>query len=238
MAIHVFPSGDEAIQALARFFIDHAQNAIAERGRFNVSLSGGNSPKKLYELLATEYTRAIDWSKACFFFGDERYVPLDHPDSNALMAKKALFDPLQIDPAQVYAVDTALEPAKAASAYIEAIAAHFKTDPIRFDLTLLGLGDDAHTASLFPHTPVLKEKEATVRSVFLTDKNVYRITMTAPLINQSRQIAFLTYGSSKATAVNRILKGEKNIETYPVQLIDPAHGDISWFMDESAAAQR
>ena len=237
MAIHIFPSGDEAIQALARFFIETAKNAIAERGVFNASLSGGSSPKKLYELLATEYGTAIDWNKAYFFFGDERYVPADHADYNALMAKKALFDPLHIPAEQVFAVDTTLDPASAASAYAEAMTAHFKTTPIRFDLTLLGLGDDAHTASLFPHTPVLKEKEATIKSVFLTDKNVYRITMTAPLINQSRQIAFLTFGPSKAAAVSQVLKGEKNIEHYPAQLIEPAQGTASWFLDKSATAQ-
>lgn len=237
MPINIFSSSDETIKTLARFFIETAGKAIEERGVFNVSLSGGSSPKKLYELLAAEYGTAIDWSKVCFFFGDERYVPADHPDFNALMAKKALFDPLKIDAAQVFAVDTTLDPDSAASAYMEAMAAHFKTTPIRLDLSLLGLGDDAHTASLFPHTPVLAEKQATVKSVFLTDKNVYRITMTAPLINQSRQVAFLTFGPSKAAAVNRVLKGEKNIENYPAQLIDPEDGLVSWFLDESAASQ-
>src|SRR5690606_32857689 len=116
------------------------------------------------------------------------------------------------------------------------VSSHFGGGEIRFDLVLLGLGDDAHTASLFPHTPVLKDKSVSIKSVYLAEKGVYRITMTAPMINQARHIAFLVFGESKSKAVYNVLQGEKDTEEYPAQLIEPAAGDLRWFLDEAAAA--
>ncbi|MEP7258344.1 MAG: 6-phosphogluconolactonase [Flavitalea sp.] len=235
MSINVFESGDEAVQALAHFFIDTAEKAIAYKGYFTVALSGGSSPKKLYELLATDYSDKTNWSKVLFFFGDERYVPLDHPDSNALMASKSLFEPLNIDASQIFAVDTSLDPAAAAAKYMETILAHIPHHPVQFDLVLLGLGDDAHTASLFPGASVLKEKEATVKEVYLEDKKIFRITLTAPLINDAHHVAFLVYGQSKAHAINKVLEGEKNTQLYPAQMIHPSEGKLYWFLDKKAA---
>ena len=236
MSINVFESGEEAVKTLAHFFIDTAEKAIAYKGSFNVALSGGSSPKKLYELLAAAYSDKTDWTKVFFFFGDERYVPRDHPDSNALMAKKALFDPLKIDASQIFTVNTSLEPAEAAVKYMDDISSHIRNHPLQFDLVLLGLGDDAHTASLFPHTMVLQEKEATVKEVYLEEKKIYRITLTAPMINDAHHVAFLVYGESKAHAVNKVLEGEKNTQLYPAQMIHPSEGKLYWFLDKSAAA--
>ncbi len=236
MKIHIFKTETALLTALADFFIETATQAIAERGQCTVALSGGRSPKKLYELLASpQFNQQVDWQKVYFFFGDERYVPATSSDSNALMAQKALFDPLQIAPAQIFQVDTTLSPTEAADAYTEAITTHFQQQPVCFDLILLGLGDNAHTASLFPHTPVLAETVAAVKAVYLEDQQVYRITMTAPLINQARQIAFLVYGADKAEAVQQVLEGELNIEQYPAQLISPINGEVDWFLDEAAA---
>lgn len=237
MEIHVFKTEHALLRALANFFVATAAAAIAERGACNVSLSGGRSPEKLYALLASpDFSRRVDWQKVCFFFGDERYVPADHPDSNALMATRTLFDPLGVAAAQIFRVDTSRSPMAAAQAYTAAIMAHFQGQPTCFDLVLLGLGADAHTASLFPHTPVLPEPSASVQAVFLEKQQVYRLTMTAPLLNQARQIAFLVYGEDKADAVQRVLQGAPDPGQYPAQLIRPPAGEVHWFLDETAAA--
>jgi 6-phosphogluconolactonase len=237
MTRNVFKTNDELLLAMVNFVIQCAQEAINERGEFNISLSGGSSPKKLYEMLASpEFNHLLNWKKINFFFGDERYVPADDPESNALMAKKAMFNCLNIADEQIFTVNTALSPEEAAKDYADQINKHFKTRPVQFDLILLGLGDDAHTASLFPGTGVLEESEATVKAVFLKDKNVYRITMTAPLINQAHHIAFMLFGESKTVAVKQVFEGERNSTQYPAQLINPVHGDVTWFMDETAAA--
>jgi len=236
MELHIFPAEDAVLRALANFFVATTNQAIAARGRFAVALSGGNSPKKLYELLASDAYRAqVAWGKVCFFFGDERTVPKTSPDSNYLMAKKALFDPLDIRPDHVFAVDTVLAPTEAAAQYGMAIEEFFGDEPARFDLVLLGLGDNAHTASLFPHTDVLSDQTVGVKDVFVAELNTTRITMTAPLLNQARATAFLVYGAGKAAAVQQILEFPRDIGQYPAQLINPAHGTVNWFLDRAAA---
>jgi len=237
MRLNIFNNSDEAIKAVAAYFIKLAQQAISENGQFNVSLSGGSSPKKLYELLAsTNLKEQIDWTKVYFFFGDERYVPHDHADSNYLMSHNALFAPLNINEKQIFKVDTELDPASAALDYQRCICNHFNDEPV-FDLVLLGLGDDAHTASLFPHTSLLWIDEEFVKEVYLEDKAVYRISMTAPLINKAKNIAFLTFGAGKADAIKFVLEADKDIDNYPAQLINPSNGDLQWFIDEAAAAK-
>lgn len=238
MNLNVFPTADEVLSALAEYFITRASQAIERRGRFAVALSGGNSPKKLYQLLASPaYRERVAWEQAYFFFGDERNVPHTSPDSNYLMAKTALFDPLGIRPTQVFAVDTSLEPAEAAAQYCVDIEEFFGEKKAKFDLVLLGLGDNAHTASLFPHTPVLHDKTVGVKEVWLPEQQVYRITMTAPLLNQARAIAFLVYGADKAVAVAQVLGPAQNIEQYPAQLIAPSSEEVQWYLDEAAAKE-
>lgn len=235
--LHIYETADQTLVALADFFIQTAKRSIIESGRFSVSLSGGSSPKKLYELLATpEYSSRIDWDKVDFFFGDERNVPADHPDNNALMVRKALFDPLRIPAEHIFAIDTSLPPDEAAQRYAETIQKRYQASHVRFDLILLGLGDNSHTASLFPHTPVLHDGSVSVKAVFLEDQNVYRITMTAPLINLGRHLAFLVYGKGKAEAVEAVLNGPEDIENHPAQLIRAAEGEVHWFLDEPAAS--
>ena len=238
MTLHVFPAAEEVLRALADYFVAEASRAVAARGRFVVALSGGNSPRKLYELLASPAYRAqVAWEQAYFFFGDERNVPPISPDSNYLMAKTALFDPLGIRPAQVFAIDTRLAPAEAAAQYAVAIEEFFEEKEARFDFVLLGLGDNAHTASLFPHTPVLHETTVGVKEVFVSELHVFRITFTAPLINQARAIAFLVYGADKALAVQQILESNRDVDQYPAQLIAPTSGEVDWFLDAAAAKE-
>lgn len=235
--LNIFKTPDEVVKATADYFISLGIKAISQSGLFNVSLSGGTSPKKLYELLTTpEYKTQLDWSKVYFFFGDERYVTADSADSNFLMVKTALFEPLKINQKQIFPVNTTLSPDESAADYNRQINTHFNNKKVVFDLILLGLGDNSHTASLFPHTPVLHETEATVKAVFLADQQVFRITKTAKMINQAKHIAFLLYGIGKAEAVHHVLEGSKNIEEYPAQLIQTDTGDINWFLDEAAAS--
>jgi len=234
--VNIFESPEETLEKLAEYFITVAQQSIAGKEKFSVALSGGSSPKKLYEILAVNYKNAIDWNKVCFFFGDERYVPKTDPDSNFLMAKKALFDPLGISETQIFAVDTSFEPEVAAQKYADVLNGFFQGQEVNLDLVLLGLGDNSHTASLFPHTNVLYDKVPSVKEVFLKDQNVYRITLNAPLINQARHIAFLVYGEGKAGAVQHILENDKDINDYPAQLINPVNGDLQWFLDNAAAS--
>lgn len=219
---------------LADFIVDVARNAIATRGRFDFAVSGGSSPKRLYELLTSDaYRDKIDWSKAYFFLGDERNVGLDHPDSNYRMVKQSLFDPLGIADDHIFPVDTLLTPAEAAEKYEATIRRHFGGSDCKFDLVLLGLGSNSHTASLFPHTEVLHEKTALVSGLFIPEVNMFRITFTAPLINLARHAAFLVYGASKAEAVAQIIEGDRDIESHPAQLIENAE----WFIDEQAGKQ-
>lgn len=237
LKLNIFPSEQEVLTGIAKYLIETGNQAITKQSFFNVSLSGGTSPKKLYQLLTTaEYRQQLDWKKVYFFFGDERNVPKNSPDSNFLMAKTSLFDPLQIAENQIFAVDTSLPPEAAATDYANQINNHFENKKVCFDLILLGLGDNSHTASLFPHTDVLNEKDATIKAVFLEDQQVFRITKTALMINQAHHIAFLLYGAGKAEAVKHVLEDPSNVEEYPAQLIKPENGDVQWFMDEAAAA--
>lgn len=236
MKLHVYDTESAVIKALAEYFITTVKAAIRQKDDCAVVLSGGNSPKKLYRLIASEYKHAIEWNKVAFFFGDERYVPFEHPDNNGWMAKQALFDPLNIDDTKIFYIGTSLSPEHDAANYTDAVFTYFGERQPKFDLVLLGLGDNAHTASLFPNTDVLQEEKAIVRSVFLKEQHQYRITMTAPLINEAHKIAFLVYGKSKAVAVQQVIKGNSNIDLYPAQLIQPLDGTVNWFMDKAAAS--
>ena len=235
--VNIFPDVNSVIEGAAKLVVARSQESIQQSGRFSLVLSGGSSPKKLHELLTTPaYRNQVQWDKVFFFFGDERYVPADHPDSNYLMAKKTLFEPLNINESQVFRMNTSLAPEAAALAYENDINGYFADKPSRFDLVILGIGDDAHTASLFPGTSVLQEKTAPVKSLFIEKVKMFRITLTAPLINKAAHVAFLVYGASKAPAVHHIIEGERDINQYPAQLVSPAKGDLSWFLDEAAAA--
>lgn len=236
--IKVFKDPSVVLASLADFIVLRSKAAVTKNGRFNIALSGGSSPKKLYELLASEtYRHQIEWNRIFFFFGDERYVPLYHKESNYLMTERTLFEPLAILQDRIFAVNTVLPPAEAAQDYETRMITHFGGPVCRFDLILLGLGDNSHTASLFPYTKVLHEKKALVKEIFVDEVNMYRITFTAPLINAAHAVAFLVYGGTKAGAVRHILEDDLNIEAYPAQLVKPVDGELYWFMDEAAASE-
>lgn len=239
MGLNIFSNINDLLDALAKAICKAAEEAISARGQFNFVLSGGSSPRKLYELLASDaYKNKIDWDKTYFFFGDERFVPQSDFQRNSLMAKETLFDPLNIAESHIYNVITTGTPKEAAQNYAASIVAHFLNKPIEFDFILLGLGDNAHTASLFPNTTVLRETEATIESVFVKDVDMYRITMTAPLINQAKNIAFLVFGKNKAEAVFHVLEDKfGSSQHYPARLIASEQPKVQWFMDIAAASK-
>lgn len=238
MQLHVAPTETDTLHQLADYFVQVAGQAIAARGRFTVALSGGNSPKRLHELLASsEYRNQVAWDRVLFFFGDERYVPHSDPESNYRMARETLLTPLGIAPEQVFAIDTSLAPEEAARQYTEVLEGVFAPGAVQLDLAVLGLGDNAHTASLFPHTPVLQDQSVGAQAVFVEEKQAYRITLTAPLLNQARAVAFLVYGADKAAAVQRVLTAERDVQELPAQLIAPTSGELHWFLDEASGAR-
>jgi 6-phosphogluconolactonase len=236
MNLLIYKTKNELLKDLAEYIITIGEKAIAEKDCFNFVLTGGNSPKELYSLLATEYRDKLDWTKVFFFIGDERNVPPGHESYNGLMARKSIIDPLNVAADHVFFVDTTLAPEKAAIEYAKEITNHFDGADLAFDLILLGMGDDAHTASLFPGTEVLGNKEVTVDSVFVEKLDTYRITFTAPLINKAKNVAFLVFGESKAEAIKHVIEDQtKNTALYPSQLIDPIDGGLTFFLDSEAA---
>ncbi|WP_379091814.1 6-phosphogluconolactonase [Pedobacter sp. UC225_65] len=235
MNLHIFKSVAELNENLIAYVVEIATKAIATKGRFDFVLTGGNSPKQLYKELATTYKDKIDWTKVYFFFGDERNVLPDHKDYNGLMAKENLFDHLQTPANHIFYMDTTLGPEEAAKAYKKALDMHFSGTEIVFDLILLGMGDDAHTASIFPHTDLVQNQSEDVAAVWVEKLSTFRISLTAPLINKAKNVAFITFGENKANALKHVIGDErKDYANYPAQLIKPLDGHLDWFVDEQA----
>jgi 6-phosphogluconolactonase len=238
MNLLIYHGKDELLEDLAAFILKVGNEAIAESGRFNFVLTGGSSPKTLYQQLATKYKDELDWQRVYFFFGDERNVSSTDKDYNGLMAAESLLNPLNIQKDHIFYVNTSLSPVEAALEYQNAINMHFNGAQPVFDLILLGMGDDAHTASLFPDTDILESSEVGVEAVFVEKLNTYRISMTAGLINNAKNITFLVFGKSKAEAVKNVIESEEENSTrYPAQLIKPYNGHVTWFLDQEAASQ-
>ncbi|MBC8122729.1 MAG: 6-phosphogluconolactonase, partial [Gemmatimonadaceae bacterium] len=202
------------------FFLNSAQNAVGTHGRFSVSLSGGSTPQKLYRLLATEpFASQIPWAGVHFFWGDERYVSQDHPDSNYRMVKQNLLDHIPIPAVNVHPMPTGYtELEDAARAYSEELERFFEGD-IRFDLALMGMGPDGHTASLFPGDPALQVTDHPVAVAYPTSQPTARLTLTIPVFNQSQQVVFLISGTDKAKVLSAVVGTDET--TYPSQLILP-----------------
>lgn len=223
-----YNSYDLLSQAAAHFFLVAYSRSIAARDRFTVALSGGNTPRRMYELLATrEFSQNINWKKVFIFFSDERYVPHNDPESNFKMAKEALLDHISIPQKNIFAIPVASTPAKDAAAYEASVKNITAGTKFSFDLILLGMGADGHTASLFPGTAILQEKKRLVKENFLTGKNIYRISFTLPLINKAKQILLIINGREKETILKRISSGRKTKTPLPVQLVK---GDITWMI--------
>jgi 6-phosphogluconolactonase len=236
--IRVYPDLESLSRAAAALIATQADLAVAARGRFSLALSGGATPRRTYELLAAPpLMDQVPWDRVHVFWGDERCVPLDDPRSNARMAKEAWLDRVPIPARQIHPITCARDPAAAARDYEARLRKFFSGAPPRLDLVLLGLGDNGHTASLFPGTPVLEEQERWAAAVYVAAGDLYRVTLTAPLINQAVLVAFLVAGGAKAEILREVLHGPRDPARLPAQLIRPHPGDLLWLADLEAAAQ-
>jgi len=236
--IEVLPTSTDLFQAAAKEFVRVGRAAIAERGRFTAALSGGSTPRSLYSLLAKDYAN-FSWSQTFLFFGDERHVPPDHPDSNYRMVNEALLSSAPIPVENVYRVKAELSDASAAALeYEERLRSFFKLGPAEFphfDLILLGLGPDGHTASLFPDSEGLKEQSRLVIANWVEKFKTHRITFTFPVLSHVQDVMFLVSGPDKAEMVREILEGNRT-PPFPAQQIQP-EGRLLWMLDEAAAAK-
>lgn len=233
MSIKIFRDANELSQAAARAFIETANKSIAERGRFLVAVSGGSTPMKLYEQLAD---KNLEWSRAHFFWGDERCVPVNDAGNNYGQTKKILFD--KIGMTNIHRIESELEPDSAAQAYAHVLSG-FADAPLdfpRFDLVLLGMGDDGHTASLFPNSPVDMESPVIAVTAHYQDRPAHRVTLTPLVFNQAREVWFLVTDASKAETLRNVLKGERNPGKYPAQRIQPVDGNLVWMVDKAAGS--
>jgi 6-phosphogluconolactonase len=236
--IRTYPDAANLAWAAAEHFATLAAEAIAVRGRFAVALSGGSTPRATYTLLAgDEFAARVDWPRVHVFWGDERCVPPDHPESNFRLADEALLSHVPIPPGNIHRVRGELEPEAAAQDYATALYRFFGTTWPRFDLVLLGMGDDGHTASLFPNSAALHETARSVVAVtaYYQDRPAQRVTLTPPAINAARRVLFLVTGAAKAEILQAVLEGPEG--PYPAQRIRPTSGHLAWLVDVEAASQ-
>lgn len=235
--LHIYKDANEVSIALAEWITSHIESTLQQQDGFTWVLTGGNSPKQLYELLAqSPYRERIQWEKLHFFWGDERAVPFEDSRNNARMTFEALLNNVPVKRDQVHIMQTDITPDASAFAYEKILHRYFPAGDKTFDLVLNGMGDDAHTLSLFPGTPAIKEHTAWVTSFWLEAQQMHRITLTAPVVNLAKQVVFLTFGANKANALQHVLEGPENVELYPSQLIRPISGGLHWFIDEAAAS--
>jgi 6-phosphogluconolactonase len=241
--VRILPDAAAIARRAAELFVQAAREAVAKSDAFTVALSGGSTPKSLYSLLADDagLRAQLPWEKMHFFFGDERHVPPDHPDSNFRMANESLFSKALVKALRITRIKGEYADAeKAALEYEQVLRAYFTIEGgglPRFDLVLLGMGDEGHTLSLFPGTKALHAPpdRIAVRNwigKFCTE----RITLTAPAVNQANQVLFLVTRADKAPALKAVLEGPYEPEQLPAQLIQPAHGKLLWLVDQAAGA--
>jgi len=237
--VSVFDDAESLARAAAERFAELARESVAERGLFTVALSGGSTPRRIYELLAGEGLRgSVDWRGVHVFFGDERMVPPDSAESNYRMASEALLSKVEIPPENVHRIEGVGDAAANASAYESEMRVLFgDAGWPRLDLVLLGMGDDGHTASLFPGTAALNEQSLWVAPNWVEKLGAWRVTLTAPVINAARHVIFLITGAGKAERLREVLKGERDPARLPSQLIRPSDGTLEWFVDRAAASK-
>ncbi len=231
----------ELFQAAAEDVLHSATDAITRRGRFTIALSGGSTPRSLYTLIAANASGSLPWTQLFFFWGDERHVPPTDPESNYRMVNETLLSKVPVPPANVFRIPTEDPDASAvAEAYEKTLQKFFALQPgefPRFDLILLGMGPDGHTASLFPESQALQEKSRLVVANWVEKLHTHRITLTLPVLNAARRVVFLVSGSDKAPVLREVLEGTAPGEKYPSKLVRPTDGKLIWFVDRGAASQ-
>lgn len=235
-SLYIYHSLEILSEAAAELFSRQAKEAVKSKRYFAVALSGGHTPKRSYELLASEpFKNRIPWEYVYIFWGDERCVPHTDPRSNQRMAHQALLDYVPIPRSQIFPIPCNAKPKEAAQKYEKILRDFFSRKKIRgLDLVLLGMGKNGHTASLFPDTSVLREREHWVKEAYDSENKLYRVTLTAPFINQAKLVVFLVAGESKAQALHEVLEGPYDPQHIPAQLIHPNHGRLLWFVDKEA----
>ena len=239
--VRVLTTPQELFAAAAEEIVRLANEAVTDHGRFTIALSGGSTPKSLYNLLATNARATLPWDRVYFFWSDERHVPPTDPDSNYRMAHEAMLSKVPVPPGNIYRMPSENpDAAAAAAAYEASLRKFFQVKPgefPRFDLILLGLGPDGHTASLFPGTNGLQEKSRLVIANRVEQLKTDRLSFTYPLINAAREIAFLVSGMDKATVLRSVLQENASGEQYPAKLVQPRDGKSVWFLDRAAASE-
>ena len=238
----VEPDGSALARRAAEQLVDIAEEAVAKRGRARIAISGGSTPKAAFQLLADPgqpFLKRMPWEKLDLYWVDERTVPPDHPESNYRMTREAMLDRVPLKPEQIHRMEGELEPDVAASRYESLLRNTFRLEGAetpRFDLVQLGMGDDGHTASLFPHTEALHEMGRLVTANQVPQKDTWRVTLTWPVINQGSSVFFLIGGKNKAELVKEVFTGQRDPERLPSQLIWPASGILTLILNKDAAA--
>ena len=237
--IRIFKSLEELSRAAATIFVEQAEKAIQERGRFLVALNGGGTPIRTFQLLASEYRETVDWTRVHVFWGDERIVPASDPESSYGLASDLLLRHIPIPETNIHPIDGEIAPAEAAKDYsmlLQKFASSSLSWP-RFDLMFLGMGEDGHTASLFPGSPVESSKPVLPVKAEYQDRPAQRVTLTPLVLNSARMVVFMAAGAKKAATLAEVLSDRYNPELYPVQRIDPKEGKLIWLVDEEAASK-
>ncbi len=240
---HVYPDSEALARAAAQHFAERIHSAVSKRGRARLAISGGSTPKATFALLADPnepYGKEIPWDKVELFWVDERTVGPDDPDSNYRMTNEQLLSKVPLRPEHVHRIEGELDPEEAAAKYESLVRAQFRLEGAevpRFDVVWLGMGDDGHTASLFPHTEGIHELGRIVYANHVPQKNTWRITLTWPVLNEALDVVFLIGGEGKAEPLERVLYGEYDPEATPAQLIQPKNGSLTFLLDSKAAAK-
>ncbi len=240
VSVKVCPTVDEVTRDAAELFAASVSSAVSARGQARVAISGGSTPKAVFELLARDYADKISWGHVQLFWVDERCVPPADKESNFGMTKQAMLDKVPLPAANVHRMEGELDPQEAAARYEAEIRNTLRLEGAEtpaFDLILLGLGPDGHTASLFPHTEALHELARICLANHVPQKDTWRLTLTWPVITQGREVVFLIEGEEKAGVLKTVFTGAYDPEQYPAQLIRPANGRLALLLDQAVAAQ-
>ena len=235
-AIRVFPDPAALADAAARQIVERAQADIDARGAFSIALSGGSTPRDLHLRLSSSPLKdQVDWAHVHIFFGDERCVPPDDAQSNYRMADETLLSGVPIAPGHIHRMKGELPPETAAAEYESDLREYFKDEPPRLDVILLGMGDNGHTASLFPGLSAVHEQQKWVVAENVPEVGMWRITLTPVVLNLGREVMFLVAGSGKATMLQQVLEGAFAPDARPAQIVRPTPGEVIWFVDTAAA---
>ena len=235
--LQIFQDSQALAKAAAEKFIQLADQSILTLGRFSAALSGGNTPGSLYKMLALPENKArLDWDYIHLFLGDERHVPPDHPESNYRMVREILLNQIDIPLKNIHRVPTELDVHQAANSYEASMREYFEGDWPRFDLVLLGMGEDGHTASLFPHSKGLEDETHWFIANYAPKRDAWRLTLTKNAINAARDILIMVSGKSKAKILKEVLTFTGEKEKKPINLISPSNGKLAWFVDQDSVS--